>query len=249
MGMLNEFNNKTLLMIGLLALIIILVSAGSVYYLVGGKTMLSFLVLSLSDSVNPCTFVIYCFLLIGLSLSGFQRREVLLNGLVFVSGVYLMYYLLGVGLVTLTKTLNPVWAGGLAVIFGLYTIITGAEERSRVVGKDKIKKIIRSKRLTVVFSFLIGVLISVTLLPCSASSYLVYAILISKFSKSVVFLLLALYNFVFVTPLLVILFVTNSVVESKRVTQYLVRKSRELSIMAGVLLVLLGVLIITGVLT
>lgn len=227
---------------------IILVSAFVVYYLVGWNTVFSFLVLSLSDSVNPCTFVVYTLLLIGLSISGFRRKEVFLSGLAFVIGIYIMYYLLGVGLVVLTRTLNPIWAGFLAIGFGVYTIITGSEEKSRIVRKNRIMKLVRNKRLSILFSFLFGVIISVTLLPCSAGSYLIYAVLISKFSKSVIYIMLALYNFVFITPLLVILLITSSVVESKTVSQYLVRKSKELSFLAGSLLVLLGVLIITGIL-
>ena len=89
-----------------------------------------FLGLSLSDSINPCTFVIYTMLLIALSVKEVSKRQVYAVGLAFVAAIYISYYMLGVGLVVFSTNI-PTWiAGILAIIFGIY----GAFENSREEG-------------------------------------------------------------------------------------------------------------------
>ena len=200
-----------------------------------------FLALALSDSINPCTFVIYTMLLIALSVKEVSKRQIYLVGMSFVTAIYLSYYLLGVGLVVFATNI-PTWVAGiLAIVFGVYTAVTGYLEKSRIKKKKETRKLIFSRDATIVGAFTLGIIVSFTLLPCSAGSYLVYAILISKAGKALIFLLLALYNLLFVLPLVIILFVMGSISESKAISQKLVQRSKELSIVAGLVLVAIGV--------
>lgn len=201
--------------------------------------IMPFLGLSLSDSINPCTFVIYSMLLIALSVKEVSKAEIYRVGLAFVMAIFISYYALGVGLVVFSKSI-PTWvAGALAIAFGVYTMVTGYLERSRIAGKGSVRRKIFSKDATLVGAFTLGVIVSFTLLPCSAGSYLIYAILISKVG-SLTYLLLALYNMIFVLPLIVILFVMGGISESKSISQRLVQRSRELSMLAGAALVGVG---------
>ncbi len=206
----------------------------------------TFFTLALSDSINPCTFVIYTMLLIALSVKEVSRRRLYLVGLSFVVAVYVSYYLLGVGLLYLGSYI-PMWAAGvLAVAFGIYTVITGVLEKSRIGGKSEVRKKIFSRDATLLGSFILGIVVSTTLLPCSAGSYLVYATIIVHGSKELAFFLLALYNLIFVLPLIIILVAMGSVTESKRFSQAMVRHSRELSVVAGMLLIAIGIWVLTG---
>lgn len=200
-----------------------------------------FLALALSDSINPCTFVIYTMLLIALSVKEVSKRQIYIVGMSFVAAIYVSYYLLGLGLVVFATTI-PTWVAGiLAIAFGLYTMITGYMERSRIGDKKETRRKIFSRDATLIGAFTLGVIVSFTLLPCSAGSYLVYAILISKAGRTLIFLLLALYNLLFVLPLIVILFVMGGISESKTVSRKLVQRSRELSVAAGLVLVAIGI--------
>ena len=206
-----------------------------------------FFALAMSDSINPCTFIIYTMLLIALSVREVSKRRLYLIGAAFIAAVYVSYYLLGVGLLYFAGYL-PLWVAGVAaIVFGAYTIATGLMEKSRVGDKSKIRRKIFSSDAAALGAFTLGVIVSTTLLPCSAGSYLVYAIIISKAGKALAFLLLALYNIVFVLPLVVILLAMGSVTESKRFSQAMVRHSRELSVIAGTLLIAIGVWVLTGV--
>ncbi|WP_258084598.1 cytochrome c biogenesis protein CcdA [Thermococcus thermotolerans] len=205
-----------------------------------------FFALAMSDSINPCTFVIYTMLLIALSVREVSKKRLYFIGATFIAAVYISYYLLGVGLLYFAGYL-PLWVAGVAaILFGAYTLATGLMEKSRVGDKSKIRRKIFSSDATAIGAFTLGVIVSTTLLPCSAGSYLVYAIIISKGGQALAFLLLALYNLVFVLPLVVILLAMGSVTESKRFSQAMVRHSRELSVIAGLLLIAIGVWVLTG---
>ncbi|AMQ19267.1 electron transporter [Thermococcus peptonophilus] len=205
-----------------------------------------FYALSMSDSINPCTFVIYTMLLIALSVRNVEKKQLYIVGSAFILAVYISYYLLGVGLLYLGQYI-PLWfAGFLAIAFGVYTIVTGIMEKSRIADKKGIRRKMFSTEATFLSSFFLGVVVSTTLLPCSAGSYLVYATIISHGSRALAFLLLALYNIIFVLPLVLILLTMGSISESKRFSQALVRHSRELSVVAGILLIGIGVWVLMG---
>jgi len=227
--------------LGLIVGLSFLLSA-AVLYAVGMPGFIpKFYALAMSDSINPCTFVIYTMLLIAVSVREVSRRRLYIVGSAFVLAVYVSYYLLGLGLLFLGQYI-PLWAAGVfAIAFGAYTIATGIAERSRIGAKGKIRRRIFSADATFVGSFLLGITVSTTLLPCSAGSYLVYAAIIAHGSKALAFLLLALYNVIFVLPLVVILLAMGSVSESKRFSQAMVRHSAGLSVVAGFLLVAIGI--------
>ncbi|WP_099210419.1 cytochrome C biogenesis protein CcdA [Thermococcus henrietii] len=231
--------------------IILLASFGLsalVLYLLGIPGFIpKFYALAMSDSINPCTFVIYTMLLIAISVREVSRRRLYIIGSAFILAVYFSYYLFGLGLLFLGHYI-PLWAAGVfAIGFGVYTIVTGIMERSRIGDKGKIRKKIFSADATFAGSFALGVVVSTTLLPCSAGSYLVYTTIIAHGNRALALLLLALYNVIFVLPLVVILLAMGGVSESKRFSQAMVRHSMELSVIAGILLIAIGVwVLLTG---
>lgn len=216
-------------------------------YLLGIPNFIpKFYALAMSDSINPCTFVIYTMLLIAISVREVSRKGLYIIGSAFILAVYVSYYLLGVGLLFLGQYI-PLWiAGVFAIAFGTYTIVTGILKRSRIGDKGKIRRRIFSADATFLGSFALGLIVSTTLLPCSAGSYLIYATIIAHGSRGLAFLLLALYNIIFVLPLIIILLAMGSVSESKRFSQAMVRHSMELSVVAGLLLIGIGLWVLSG---
>ncbi|ASJ00845.1 cytochrome c biogenesis CcdA family protein [Thermococcus gorgonarius] len=204
-----------------------------------------FFTLAMTDSVNPCTFAVYTLFLIALSVKGVGKKRLYLVGLSFVGAVYISYYTLGLGLTLVAGKIPLEWAGYFAIAFGIYTIATGIAERSRTGDKKALRKKMFSADTTVLGALILGISVSTTLLPCSAGPYLVYAAVIARSSMTLVFLLLALYNIIFVLPLLVILFAMGSLRDSKEFSRTMVRHSAELSVVAGVLLVAIGLWVLS----
>ena len=199
-----------------------------------------FFTLAMLDSINPCTFVVYTIFLIALSVKGLPKRALYTVGLAFIFAVYASYYTLGIGLIILTGKIPTSWAGYLAIGFGAYEIITGLLEKSRTVGKGRLRKLAFSTEATIVGGLILGFTVSTTLLPCSMGPYIVFNTIISKM-KALAYLLLALYNLIFVLPLFIILFAMGSLSESKEFSRAMVRHSRELSVIAGILLIGIGI--------
>ncbi|EEB73010.1 cytochrome c biogenesis CcdA family protein [Thermococcus sp. AM4] len=229
-------------------LLIILLSFGisaAVLSLLGMSYFIpQFLTLALTDSVNPCTFAVYTLFLIALSVKGVDKKRLYIVGLSFVVAVYISYYTLGLGLTLIAGRIPLRWAGYFAIAFGLYTILTGLAERSRTGDKRALRRKMFSAETTVIGALILGISVSTTLLPCSAGPYLVYAAVIARASTAMVFLLLALYNLIFILPLLTILFAMGSLRESKEFSRAMVRHSAELSVVAGLLLIAIGLWIL-----
>lgn len=229
-------------------LLIILLSFGisaAVLSLLGMSYFIpQFLTLALTDSVNPCTFAVYTLFLIALSVKGVDKKRLYIVGLSFVVAVYISYYTLGLGLTLIAGRIPLKWAGYFAIAFGLYTILTGLAERSRTGDKRALRRKMFSAETTVIGALILGISVSTTLLPCSAGPYLVYAAVIARASTAMVFLLLALYNLIFILPLLTILFAMGSLRESKEFSRTMVRHSAELSVVAGLLLIAIGLWIL-----
>lgn len=233
--------------LGYLLLIVLIsfgVSAATLYFLGMAGFILQFLTLALTDSVNPCTFAVYTLFLIALSVKGVDKKRLYIVGLSFVGAVYISYYTLGLGLTFVAGKIPLEWAGYFAIAFGVYTIATGIAERSRTGDKKALRRKMFSTDTTVLGALILGISVSTTLLPCSAGPYLVYAAVIARSSMAMVVLLLALYNLIFILPLLVILFAMGSLRESKEFSRAMVRHSAELSVVAGVLLVAIGLWIL-----
>ncbi len=203
-----------------------------------------FFTLSLSDSINPCTFVIYTMLLVALAVKEVSGRDFYLTGLGFIAAIYVSYYTLGVGLV-LTVGKFPLWVGGAAAIaFGVYTVVTGVIGRSRIVTKRRVRRRIFEASASFWSAFVLGIFISATLLPCSSGPYLVYSIVIARAGMRLVWLMLALYNLIFVMPLFIILFGVGGIIRGKGISRAIVKRSKELSVISGLALIAIGVWIL-----
>ncbi len=170
------------------------------------------LVSAVADSVNPCTFSIFTALLIlSASSRGFGHAGKL--GLSFIAAIFTCYYLMGLGLTAIVLKmlwLRPILAC-IAVALGAYEVWNSVGEYYRSVMPKPLRKIVSPRieeaasKAGPVGTFLLGVIISFTLLPCSGGPYLIAASVLAEFNMYSKLGLLLLYNLVFIAPLLLIL--------------------------------------------
>ncbi len=208
--------------------------------------------LALADAVNPCTLYIYTLLLIAAALAaGYgiapKRSEVvkkpLLCGLAFVAAIYSGYLALGLGLTAALKIIaGHTWIFGLvAIAFGGWTIVTGVAKKSRVIAKGTVLDLLHKASVSPILSFALGLLLTFTLLPCSAGPYVVFTGLLASYPLASALGYLALYNLVFVSPLLAILIIMVLTMRVTGVQHFIIEHSSELSILAGSLLIAIGI--------
>lgn len=72
-------------------------------------TTLGVLIAGLVDGINPCAFAAIVFFISFLALQGYTRREVLVIGVSFITAVFIIYVLIGLGIFNFLYQLKAYW--------------------------------------------------------------------------------------------------------------------------------------------
>lgn len=179
-----------------------------------GEVLPLLLALAVSDSVKPCTFIVFATtLLVVTALSG--KRGQLASSLAFVAAVYACYYALGAGLVAAASALPPLFMkafAALGLVFGLYLAAANARGKFKSLVPGSVMRRLMGAAETApaklpawLGAAAVGALCALLLTPCGGGPLLVSAALLSRLPQQEMrYLLLALYNLVYVAPLLAI---------------------------------------------
>lgn len=168
------------------------------------------------DSINPCAIgVLILMVSVILGGKGSMWRLLKLGGL-YVLAIFITYLLAGLGLIYFFASVPLYIAEYLSIIIGSIVIIAGLLEIKDFYWygrgfslqiphyfSEKIKKF--SQNVTVPGVILLGIFIAAVELPCTGAPYLAIITLLSLNFNIQAFLMLVLYNIVFVLPLVVIL--------------------------------------------
>ena len=203
--------------------------------------------LALSDAVNPCATYIYVLLLTASALTAMRsRRKRILVGTstAFILAVFIGYYMLGVGLIKVMGYVPP-WALSLiAIAFGVWVILSALTEKSRVLAKTSLLNMVRKAKTSIIMSAVLGFIITFTLLPCSSGPYVVFTGLIAKYPLTTSLSLLALYNLIFVSPLILITLLVANIMKVRKVHEMIVKYNKHFSIIAGIILIAIGIYVL-----
>ena len=166
------------------------------------------------DAINPCAFAVLTILLATI-LAGSTPLSALLAGLAFALSIFISYFLMGLGVYSafaasgISHTLFIILAF-LALLLGLFNLkdYLGYKKWFAMEipqsWRPPLKKILRGIT-SVPGAFLIGFVVSLFLLPCSSGPYLVIlGMLAHTTSRQYAMAMLALYNLIFVTPMILI---------------------------------------------
>ena len=200
---------------------------------------------ALIDSVNPCTFLVFtALLLIVFHLAGKGRMKAV--GIAFILAIYLTYLLMGLNLIRVIEAYSIAKhvVTVLGLVLGFCTIInTIRREEGGLLPefiRFRIARIIE-RAVTVPLAFLAGVIVSISLLPCSAGPYLIALAYVSKLEFMRMLLLLLTYNAIFVVPLVLILVIVSTAEKRVRVIKKRRKRlAKMLSLMEGMLLISLA---------
>lgn len=212
------------------------------------------------DAINPCEFAILILLMASLLLTDENRKKALLTGLAFTAAIFIAYFLMGVGLFEFIRAYTVSFSGYFYKLVGLLAIILGLlnikdyfwyggggflMEVPRA-WRPKMKGLIR--RITnPAGAFLIGLLVSLFLLPCTSGPYvIILGLLASKTTLAKALIYLVFYNLIFIAPMLIIVFAMYWGLSPEKAEQWRQQKLRLLHLIAGVVLIGLGVVILAG---
>ncbi|MBM3713415.1 MAG: hypothetical protein FJW56_08285 [Actinobacteria bacterium] len=209
---------------------------------------------ALADSINPCAIGVII-ILISSIIASRNRKYALIAGITYIAVIFIVYFLLGIGFIYFTRSIQIpklffTVLGAILIILGLFSAkdffwyqkgfsLGIPEPIKQVIGKNIYKT-------TLVSILLIGVLISIFEATCSGAVYFGILSLISQSGMKISSLLiLALYNFIFILPLLVILIVFYFGIPARKVQRLFIQKNRRIyRLVLGAILIFLGIYLI-----
>lgn len=214
-------------------------------------TIATVIVTAAIDSINPCAIGVLV-LMISVMLAGKQStKRMLLLGSLYIGSVMVVYLLAGLGLTYYFSTLPLALAEYISIAVGVLIIFAGLIEikdffwygkwLSLTIPRVFVKKIHDySSKTTLIGVVFLGAFVSAVELPCTGAPYLAIITLLSQNFDIVAFMLLVLYNIIFVAPLIVILLLVAAGVKLHEIKRWKQANRPFMRLMMGLLLVALG---------
>lgn len=220
--------------------------------------------LAAADAINPCAFAVLTMVLIAILLRDpTKRKNVLYAGLIFSLAVFIGYFFYGLIIIQLFKT----FAGFLSEAYfyiskglAIFAIILGllnvkdffkyqpgsfATEMPMTM-RPRVKLLIKSIT-SPRGAFVIGILVTLFLLPCTIGPYIIASGSLSVLSFLSTIPWLLYYNTIFVIPMIAItLIVYIGLTEVEKVSGWKEKNIQWIHLIAGILLVGVGVALLFG---
>ena len=202
------------------------------------------------DSINPCAFAVLIFLLSYLLALG-ARSRILKVGTTYIGMVYIVYFISGLGLLTVIQTTNLAVAvknivAVISIVIGLINVKEffwegrGIKLAIPESQKPRIEKYIH--KASVPAAMILGVLVAMVELPCTGGPYLgILAMISNEMTRNQAIPYLLLYNLIFVLPLSIIMGAVYFGVPPERVEKVRVLSKGWVRLTMGAFLVLFGI--------
>jgi cytochrome c biogenesis protein CcdA len=198
----------------------------------------------LIDGFNPCAFAVLVFFISYLTVTKKRGRDILVVGISFISGVFITYFLIGLGILSVlfrftyyalfTRVLNGITGAG-CIVLGVLSFMDFLKAKRGSMKditlqlskgmKDRIHStIIKKTRLPhyVAGSFAAGIIVSVLEFACTGQVYLPTIVYITGNPelklRGTIYLLV--YNLFFILPLFIILAFTWMGTTMQRLTEF-----------------------------
>lgn len=225
---------------------------------IGGVfTLMSITSAGFADGINPCAFAVLIFFISYLHAVGRSKKTIIAAGASYVIAVFLTYLGLGLGILTIIRSLRiqgfiqiPValftLAMGLISLYDAYTtrkdpkdMMLKMPSRLRKIVDSVIRKEVKSEKLILVSIFL-GILVASFELPCTGEMYLPILSMLSHEGVVVALPLLILYNIMFILPLIGVFALVYEGTNSQKVAQFVRDHTFLMKVIVGVALIALG---------
>lgn len=215
-----------------------------------GELLPAVILTGLLDSVNPCAFAVILLLIAFLFTIRQSRSRVVQLGLVYIGMIFLVYFAIGLGLlraVRLSDDPHFVARTGSWLLIGLGGINLAEYFFPRFPIKLHMPSAAGRKtndwlrQATVPATVGVGLLVGLCTFPCSGGIYVsIITLLNAKTTLGWGVGYLALYNVLFVLPLLVILAAAGNRITAKRWAAWEREHARRIRLWYGLVMVALG---------
>jgi len=209
---------------------------------------------ALIDSINPCAIGVLI-LLVSIMIAFKTKKEMVFYGFMYILAVFVTYVLAGFGILYFLSSVPlfiseyiSVFVGGLIIIAGLIEIkdfFWYGQGITLAIPPERAKQIHEmTKKITLPGVLFLGAFVAGVELPCTGAPYLAILLLLSQNFNFAAFLMLILYNIIFVLPLIVILLMVHFGYKIQNIKRWKQSNRIYMRLATGVILILLGWLLI-----
>lgn len=225
--------------------------------------MLIMLLAGMLDGLNPCAFSTLL-IWIGFLLNRFgkqvdsnteindKRKKIILFATFYALGIFIVYFSIGVGLLTLKDVINPDWipyliqgSGIIVVIFGLLMLRDGLfpEMESIIKMPKTLYPLVRrfNRPTSVIAAIIGGAIIGLCSVPCSGAIYMAILTWLSSQLAEIRYGSLLVYNIGFIFPVLLLAFTISSRPLLTKISQDFLKSRQLIKIILSVITVILGI--------
>jgi len=231
--------------------------------MIADLSMSKILALAAADAVNPCAFAVLILMLITIiTYNHTKRKNILLAGLAFTSSIFVMYFVYGLVIIKFFQLIQALTSIKLllykslaivAIILGILNIKDyfyykpGSFATEMPLGmRPHLRKLIH-RVTSPKGAFLVGVFVTLFLLPCTIGPYIIAGGILSILETIKTIPWLLVYNIVFILPMLIItLLIYFGFKKVDDVSGWKDRNIKYLHLIAGLAMLALGILMITG---
>jgi len=220
--------------------------------------------LAATDAVNPCELAVLVILMTAI-LTKFpkQKKKALKSGLAFSSAIFIMYLVFGLVIILGFKfiisytQISEMWfykfLGIIAIILGILNIKDaikygggGFVMEVPMSWRPRMKRIIQGTT-SIKGAFIVGLIVSFFLTPCTSGPYFVAGGILSNINLLNAIPYLLLYMIIFISPMVAItLFVYFGFMAVEDISGWRERNIKLLHWIAGLILFVLGIAMIFG---
>ena len=220
----------------------------------GGEWLLPLVtVAALIDSINPCAFSILILTIAFLFSLGQTRSNILKIGGVYIFGIFLVYMLIGLGILETLHLFNT--PHFMAKVGASFLILLGAISlineffpsfpiKLKIPQSTHRKMAELMEKASLPTAFLLGALVGLCEFPCTGGPYLMVLGLLhdqATYLKGLGYLFF--YNLIFVLPLVVILLISGEKSLLEKVQLWKKQETGKMRFWGGIAMVILGSLI------
>ncbi|MBI2085627.1 MAG: GAP family protein [Candidatus Aenigmarchaeota archaeon] len=200
------------------------------------------------DSINPCAIGVFILLM---SVTVTKKSRMFRIGLLYITAIFVTYLLAGLGLIAFLQRIPISIAEYISIAVGTLIVLAGIVEIkdffwygrgiSLAIPEKRVKQIHEyTKNMSTPGIIMLGAFVAAVELPCTGGPYLAVTLLLSQNFNFTAFLLLVLYNLIFVFPLLVILTMVYFGTSLHAIKEWKHKNRAYMRLAMGLLLVSLG---------
>ena len=220
----------------------------------GGKLLLPLVIAAaLVDSINPCAFSILLLTIAFLFSLGQVRSSILKVGGFYVAGLFLIYILIGLGILQTLHIFNTphfmakIGASLLILLGGINLInefFPSFPVKLRIPASAHLKMAELMEKGSAPAAFVLGGLVGLCEFPCTGGPYLMVLGLLhdqATYMKGLGYLIF--YNLIFVAPLVIILFIAGDKKILEKVQSWQQKEKGAMRFWSGAIMIALGLII------